>query len=388
MARPAKQGLDYFPYDCDQDNDDKLGMIIGEFGEKGEKAFTKLLCWIYKNEGYYSEWKEDVQLRFLRRYSYCGFSMSFINEVVQRCIKWGLFDKSVFESFQILTSVRIQKTWIDASRQRICRFYMPNIWLIEVNPAVQAVQTGLITEVIDKVNKSKVNEKKVDSLAAIAAMGDESLLKTIVTEPAAKKNTGRKIFQAPDLGAIQLFFVQTIGNTKKTGHWPVDLCHNEAGKMYNHYTANGWKQGRGKPIVDWEAAARNWITNQREGAFSSSASFTSKAPASVTSVMPHIQMLSKQEVEINYMYERFCEDEESITITSVEPWHYDLLKKHGFVKFRDELIAEIKILSHAYLKGRGKEINDHWELAAMKKYGVLEVFKKLAKDGVEAIFKL
>lgn len=24
------------------------------------------------------------------------------------------------------------------------------------------------------------------------------------------------------------------------------------------YTANGWKQGKGKPIVDWRAALRTW----------------------------------------------------------------------------------------------------------------------------------
>ena len=24
------------------------------------------------------------------------------------------------------------------------------------------------------------------------------------------------------------------------------------------YTANGWKQGKGKPIVDWKAAVRTW----------------------------------------------------------------------------------------------------------------------------------
>jgi len=38
----------------------------------------------------------------------------------------------------------------------------------------------------------------------------------------------------------------------------------EAEKYLDYYTANGWKQGRGKPIQDWQAAARNWMRNTKE----------------------------------------------------------------------------------------------------------------------------
>lgn len=33
----------------------------------------------------------------------------------------------------------------------------------------------------------------------------------------------------------------------------------EASSFYDYYTANGWTQGKGKGIKDWQAAARNWI---------------------------------------------------------------------------------------------------------------------------------
>lgn len=163
MARPTRQGIDYFPYDIDLDQDDKLGMIIAEFGFKGEVLFTKLCAWIYKTNGYYTEWDEDAQLRFLRRYNYCGFSVSFINEVVPRFVKWGLFNKTVFDAFQVLTSVRIQSTWMDASRKRKERIIDEKIWLLGVSDALEAEETTVSggRNEQSKVKKSKVKKKIV-----------------------------------------------------------------------------------------------------------------------------------------------------------------------------------------------------------------------------------
>lgn len=174
MARPEKQGIDYFPYDVDLDQDDKLGMIIGEFQSKGEQLYTKLLCWIYKNNGYYVTWDESVQLRFLRRYDYCGFSVSFINEVVPRFIKWGLFDKTVFDAFQILTSARIQATWLEATRKRIHRKYIPDIWLIGVSSDLTAEETIKPPEETPqkKVNNTKEEETKKNMRAIALGAGD------------------------------------------------------------------------------------------------------------------------------------------------------------------------------------------------------------------------
>ena len=52
MARPNKMGLDYFPFDVDFFNDEKIVAISGEFGIKGEIVVIKsALCdipkWIF-----------------------------------------------------------------------------------------------------------------------------------------------------------------------------------------------------------------------------------------------------------------------------------------------------------------------------------------------------
>ena len=60
-------------------------------------------------------------------------------------------------------------------------------------------------------------------------------------------------FVAPTLDEIQ-------GYCKEKG-FNVD-----AASIYDHYTANGWVQGKNKPIKDWRAAVRQWA--RREGKFS------------------------------------------------------------------------------------------------------------------------
>lgn len=159
MARPVKQGIDYFPLDVDIENDDKLPMIIGEFGIKGEMIFIKLLAFIYKTEGYYIEWNEESQLKFANRVSYItgGPQVNLINEVVTRCVKWGLFHKPLFDSLNILTSKRIQQTWFEATRKRKNRVYDGNYWVISAfTPEETTKKTGESTQ--RKVKESK--EKK------------------------------------------------------------------------------------------------------------------------------------------------------------------------------------------------------------------------------------
>lgn len=108
MARPRKKGLDYFPFDVDFFNDEKIVAIAGEFGVKGEIAAVKLLCAIYRN-GYFIEWNEMLLMKLLHQLP--GLSSELISQIVMRLVKWGFFDKDLFDK-GIITSRNIQLRWV------------------------------------------------------------------------------------------------------------------------------------------------------------------------------------------------------------------------------------------------------------------------------------
>lgn len=108
MARPIKHGLDYFPFDVDFFNDEKMVAIAGEFGIKGEITTIKLLCAVYRS-GYYIEWTEMLKFKLLKELP--GISADLLDQIIKRLVKWDFFDKNLFASASILTSRGIQRRY-------------------------------------------------------------------------------------------------------------------------------------------------------------------------------------------------------------------------------------------------------------------------------------
>ena len=108
MARPIKEGLEYFPLDCDIDQDDKITLIEAQHGLIGFGIAIKLLMKIYNNS-YFYEWTEKEQLLFSKR---VNVNINEVNVVINDLVKWGFFDKNLFETEKILTSSGIQKRYL------------------------------------------------------------------------------------------------------------------------------------------------------------------------------------------------------------------------------------------------------------------------------------
>lgn len=119
MARIAKSGLEYFPFDIDFFQDIKIRKLIKRQGGKAVTVYALLLCLIYKN-GYYMQW--DDELPFIGS-ELTGFDEAYISEVIKTCLSLGLFDKKMLETEQVLTSKGIQLRYCSVQRlnKRIAR---------------------------------------------------------------------------------------------------------------------------------------------------------------------------------------------------------------------------------------------------------------------------
>ena len=190
MARPLKVGIDYFPTDVDIDQDDKVVMVKNKYGLMGMGTVTMLLARIYKT-GYYYNWTEREQELFAGHY---GSEVNVINNVVNECIKWGFFDKGMFDNHHVLTSMGIQKRYLLAVGRRKDAHINEDYWLLgkQVNENVNSVnvRNNSINVNDNIVNASKSTQSKVNrNKTKVKEIKKEYIDYVFLTETEYKKLT-------------------------------------------------------------------------------------------------------------------------------------------------------------------------------------------------------
>lgn len=127
MARPTKEGLEYFPLDTDIDQDEKIIVVVAKYGMRGFGVIVRLMMEVYKN-GYFYHWTEKEQYVFSMKVSE---EVVFVNEVVDECLKWGFFHLNMHKQYGILTSKGFQKRYLLAANRRKGVQIKPDYNLIE-----------------------------------------------------------------------------------------------------------------------------------------------------------------------------------------------------------------------------------------------------------------
>lgn len=129
MARPTKQGIEYFPLDTHFD--DKTELFIAENGAIGLGVLITIWQLIYQNNGYYIDNQEDLPLLIKRRIIW--ETTKTIKKVISACLSRALFCKNMEKSYNILTSKAIQtRFFIAASRKKVVNVYK-NYLLVDIN---------------------------------------------------------------------------------------------------------------------------------------------------------------------------------------------------------------------------------------------------------------
>lgn len=114
-GRPTKQGIDYFFFDVGFFEDIKVRKISRACGSQSTSILICLLCNIYRNDGYYILWDEDLPFVIADT---VGVSEGAVKEVILKAIQVEFFSKEKYEQYKILTSHGIQKRFFQATYQR------------------------------------------------------------------------------------------------------------------------------------------------------------------------------------------------------------------------------------------------------------------------------
>lgn len=139
----------------DVEMDDKVELIEAKHGITGFGILVKLYQRIYK-EGYFLKWNEETMLLFSKR---VNVDINKVNDVINDCLRYQIFNEKLHKSYQILTSPGIQKRYLQAIDRRKDIELIKNYIIVDINGLnvnINWINVGNNTQ--SKVKESKVKE--------------------------------------------------------------------------------------------------------------------------------------------------------------------------------------------------------------------------------------
>ena len=116
MARPRKDGLDYFPLDVNFLSDLKIKKIIRAYGAQAVAVVMSVLTTIYRDNGYYATYDDDLIFIIADELK---LEDSYVKNVIEKLIEVDFLNKEQKEKNNILTSIGIQERYLKACERRV-----------------------------------------------------------------------------------------------------------------------------------------------------------------------------------------------------------------------------------------------------------------------------
>lgn len=205
MAQKRKTGLSSVAFDIDFLSHPAVVCLKGEFGAKGI-AFLVTLLLVMGRTGYYLEWN-DVNRRALAvEFKSMGVSVAFIDQMVRCLVKWGLFDRALFDEAGVLTSAEIQERYFGQTRRRRGEECLPYV-LVERRTSPSSEPQS---------------------------------------EPQPTLEQVRECFRANRAA-------------ERLSDWEY-----EAAQFFSYYDGLGWRTGSGAPIRRWQSFVISWVARKEE----------------------------------------------------------------------------------------------------------------------------
>jgi hypothetical protein len=167
VARPIKQGLEYFNVDTEWDR--KMKLVRAKFQAEGIGIIILLWQWIY-NEGYFTKWDEETKLIFAGDNH---IDESKLDDVVLFAIEKEIFSKELYEKYTVLTSKGIQKRYLNSCLKRTEIRFHKNLLLIEPTlPDWSKAKLVISKNEIFPVSETDEEESKTSSKGSKSSIKD------------------------------------------------------------------------------------------------------------------------------------------------------------------------------------------------------------------------
>lgn len=170
MARPRKDGLDYFPLDVNFLSDLKIKKIIRAYGAQAVAVVMSVLTTIYRDNGYFATYDDDLIFIIADELK---LEDGYVKNVIEKLIEVDFLSKEQKEKNNILTSIGIQERYLKACERRVkttlnATYNLLNDSSNELPQTESTAESGFCQQKPDstgvnddKSTQSKVKESKV-----------------------------------------------------------------------------------------------------------------------------------------------------------------------------------------------------------------------------------
>ena len=207
LARPQKDGLEYFPHDVYAASDPKIEPILLLYGAKGYAFYFLHLEYIYRSNSLEFDISDAETREVIAQKLH--ISAEEYERILQTSLKKNLFDKTYYDDTHKLTSNGVKKRASSVFEKR-------DKMRLAYEQRISAAETTHIKE--SKEKKSKVKESNI---------------------------LGK--FIPPTIEQVKTYCTERKNQV-------------DAEKWIDFYTSKNWMIGKNK-MKDWKAAVRTWEHN-------------------------------------------------------------------------------------------------------------------------------
>ena len=264
MARPLRDGVDYFPFDVGMLRDPKVKLIKGEFGALGVLVLITIMSSAYEENGYYKEWSDDVCILVSDEVG-CGCNFGTVAEIVKGCVRRSLFDEGVLNAFGVLTSAGIQRRFLRAASKRDDIQIFQEYWLLDINDR-KDFPASMLNKIAFKSVKTPGNPVKTPGNP-----------KSKAKQSKVKESKGKEITEgAPPVGDAPESSSRKSGKRERSPRFTPptldevrDYCRNRSSPVdpvvfFEYFEAGEWIDSKGNPVRNWKQKLLTWETNSQK----------------------------------------------------------------------------------------------------------------------------